>query len=44
MMDTCALCAHDDKGFDESPCSECFDFSKWEEKTEVKQEAYHDAD
>ena len=43
-MNTCELCAHDDKSLCESPCSECFDFSKWEEKTEAKQEDCHDAD
>ena len=43
MMNTCAVCAHDGKGFDESPCSKCFDFSEWEEKPEAKQEVDYDA-
>ena len=41
MMNTCKLCAYGGTPSYKSPCSECFDFSKWEEKEKPKTKADH---
>ena len=41
MMNTCELCAYSDRPPYKSPCHECFDFDKWEEKDKPMTNADH---